>query len=75
MENPFNFKVFLQKNDANYIPQTNSFPSHCKGECIFLLQDREKFSQQLTETEDWLYEEGEDQKKQVYIDKLALLKV
>lgn len=29
----------------------------------------------LSKTEDWLYEEGEDEKKQVYIDKLAELKV
>lgn len=27
------------------------------------------------DTEDWLYDEGEDQSKQVYIDKLAQLKV
>lgn len=37
-------------------------------------EDREKFSKQLADTEDWLYEEGDDQKKQVYIDKLAQLK-
>ena len=29
----------------------------------------------LEDTENWLYEEGEDQNKQVYIDKLAELKV
>lgn len=27
------------------------------------------------ETEDWLYDEGDDQKKQVYIDKLEEMKV
>lgn len=27
----------------------------------------------LTETEDWLYEEGEDQAKQAYVDKLEEL--
>ncbi|CAG2234225.1 HSPA4 [Mytilus edulis] len=36
--------------------------------------DREKFSKLLSETEDWLYEEGDDQKKQVYLDKLTQLK-
>lgn len=33
------------------------------------------FSLKLEDTETWLYEEGEDQQKQVYIDKLAELKV
>ena len=41
----------------------------------FLLQDREKFSALLTLAEDWLYDEGEGQGKQVYVDKLAELKV
>lgn len=36
--------------------------------------DREKLSHHLEDTENWLYEEGEDCKKQVYIDKLAELK-
>ncbi|KAJ7320239.1 hypothetical protein JRQ81_019750 [Phrynocephalus forsythii] len=37
-------------------------------------QDRQSFSTLLSEVEDWLYEEGEDQAKQVYMDKLAELK-
>lgn len=37
-------------------------------------QDREVFSGLLTATEDWLYDEGEDQKKQVYVNKLEELK-
>eukprot|EP00118_Oscarella_pearsei_P003244 m.13544 g.13544 ORF g.13544 m.13544 type:complete len:884 (+) comp25019_c0_seq1:140-2791(+) len=37
-------------------------------------KDREDYSRFLSQTEDWLYDEGEDQKKQVYIDKLAELK-
>ena len=37
--------------------------------------DRDSFSAQLTAAEDWLYDEGEDQLKQVYVDKLAELKV
>lgn len=32
-------------------------------------------SLKLEDTENWLYEEGEDQPKQVYIDKLTELKV
>lgn len=36
--------------------------------------DRDAFSLKLEDTENWLYEEGEDQPKQVYIDKLADLK-
>ncbi|MCJ8740494.1 hypothetical protein PDJAM_G00059770 [Pangasius djambal] len=37
-------------------------------------EDRDAFSLKLEDTENWLYEEGEDQQKQVYIDKLAELK-
>ncbi|KAM9192481.1 heat shock protein 105 kDa isoform 1-T2 [Dugong dugon] len=36
-------------------------------------QDRRGFLRLLTETEDWLYEEGEDQSKQAYVDKLEEL--
>ncbi|XP_071064269.1 heat shock protein 105 kDa isoform X4 [Dasypus novemcinctus] len=36
-------------------------------------QDHHSFLRLLTETEDWLYEEGEDQAKQAYIDKLEEL--
>ncbi|XP_006831986.1 PREDICTED: heat shock protein 105 kDa isoform X2 [Chrysochloris asiatica] len=36
-------------------------------------QDHQNFLRLLTETEDWLYEEGEDQSKQAYVDKLAEL--
>nr|KAF6368671.1 heat shock protein family H (Hsp110) member 1 [Myotis myotis] len=36
-------------------------------------QDHQKFLQLLTKTEDWLYEEGEDQAKQAYVDKLEEL--
>ena len=39
-----------------------------------MFQEREQLSKVLTETEDWLYGDGEDEKKQVYIDKLAELK-
>ncbi|XP_036403785.1 heat shock 70 kDa protein 4b [Megalops cyprinoides] len=36
--------------------------------------DRDTFSLKLEDTEIWLYEDGEDQPKQAYIDKLAELK-
>ncbi|XP_010869421.1 heat shock 70 kDa protein 4a [Esox lucius] len=36
--------------------------------------DRDTFSLRLEDTENWLYEDGEDQQKQVYIDKLVELK-
>uniref|UniRef100_A0A8D3D0C9 Heat shock protein 4a n=1 Tax=Scophthalmus maximus TaxID=52904 RepID=A0A8D3D0C9_SCOMX len=36
--------------------------------------DRDAFSLKLEDTETWLYEDGEDQQKQVYIDKLTELK-
>ncbi|XP_051255771.1 heat shock 70 kDa protein 4a isoform X2 [Dicentrarchus labrax] len=36
--------------------------------------DRDTFSLKLEDTENWLYEDGEDQHKQVYVDKLAELK-
>lgn len=41
----------------------------------YLLQDRNSFTLKLEDTENWLYEDGEDQPKQVYVDKLAELKV
>ncbi|KAK7496450.1 hypothetical protein BaRGS_00012372 [Batillaria attramentaria] len=37
-------------------------------------EDRDKFVLKLEDVENWLYDEGEDQNKQVYIDKLAELK-
>ncbi|XP_062358586.1 heat shock 70 kDa protein 4 isoform X4 [Cinclus cinclus] len=36
--------------------------------------DRNSFTLKLEDTEVWLYEDGEDQPKQIYIDKLAELK-
>lgn len=42
---------------------------------FLLTQDRDTLSLKLEDTENWLYEDGEDQAKQVYIDKLSELKV
>lgn len=39
------------------------------------IQDHQNFLRLLTETENWLYEEGEDQAKQAYVDKLEELMV
>ena len=36
--------------------------------------DKDAFKGVLNSMEDWLYEEGEDQPKKVYVDKLAELK-
>ncbi|XP_075707806.1 heat shock protein 105 kDa [Rhinoderma darwinii] len=37
-------------------------------------EDLGRFSELLTETENWLYEDGEDQSRQVYVEKLDELK-
>ncbi len=37
--------------------------------------DRAKFSKLLDDTENWLYEDGEDENKNVYVTKLQDLKV
>ena len=43
--------------------------------CWWCLQSREQFLKLLSDTEDWLYEEGEDESKTVYNEKLEELKV
>lgn len=37
-------------------------------------KEKEDFSRELTATEDWLYDEGEDQPKKVYVKRLEELK-
>lgn len=37
--------------------------------------DKGKFQKVLDDAENWLYEDGEDEKKKAYVDKLASLKV
>lgn len=39
------------------------------------VQDSNTLTLVLEDTENWLYEEGEDQLKEIYLDKLAELKV
>ena len=36
-------------------------------------QEKEEFSKELSATEDWLYDEGEDQPKKVYVKRLEEL--
>lgn len=43
--------------------------------CIFIKQESSKFKAYLEETENWLYDEGEDQQKSVYVQRLNELKV
>jgi molecular chaperone DnaK (HSP70) len=38
-------------------------------------EDREKFMALLTSTEDWLYDEGEDTQKSIYVEKLVQMRV
>ena len=40
-----------------------------------MLKDKEEFTEILCKTEDWLYDEGEDETKSVYQQKLAEMKV
>lgn len=37
-------------------------------------EDKSAFNELLTQTEDWLYDEGENQAKKVYVERLNLLK-
>lgn len=37
--------------------------------------ERKKLSETLSTLENWLYEDGSDEKKEVYVDKLGELKV
>ena len=42
--------------------------------CSSFCQDRTEFLTQLNSMEDWLYDEGEDQPKKVYVERLAELR-
>lgn len=71
-------KLEKERNDAkNYVEE---YVYEMRGKLHGVLEnfvseaDRDSFSLKLEDTENWLYEEGEDQQKQVYIDKLAELK-
>lgn len=66
--------LFLQNAVEEYVYEIRG-RIHDELEKFISDDDRDKFSLQLEDTENWLYEEGEDCKKQIYLDKLAELKV
>ncbi|MBN3323272.1 HSP74 protein, partial [Atractosteus spatula] len=65
-------KTFCMKVKADSIVWGHLF--EMKSLQLFPESDRDAFSLKLEDTENWLYEDGEDQPKQVYIDKLSELK-
>ncbi|CAB1453592.1 unnamed protein product [Pleuronectes platessa] len=71
-------KLEKERNDAkNYVEEyvyDMRDKLHGSLEKFVNEADRDVFSLKLEETEIWLYEDGEDQQKQVYIDRLAELK-
>ncbi|CAK6957269.1 heat shock 70 kDa protein 4a [Scomber scombrus] len=71
-------KLEKERNDAkNYVEEyvyEMRDKLHGSLEKFVNEADRDTLSLKLEDTETWLYEDGEDQQKQVYIDKLAELK-
>ncbi|XP_054830138.1 heat shock protein 105 kDa [Eublepharis macularius] len=71
-------KLEKERNDAKNAVEEYVYDFRDKLSGVYekfvCAQDYQNFSKLLSETEDWLYEEGEDQPKQVYVDKLADLK-
>uniref|UniRef100_A0A8C7WDG9 Heat shock protein 4b n=1 Tax=Oncorhynchus mykiss TaxID=8022 RepID=A0A8C7WDG9_ONCMY len=70
-------KLEKERNDAkNYVEEyVYDMRDKLHGRLEkFVSEDRDILSLQLEDTENWLYEDGEDQPKQQYIDKLAVLK-
>uniref|UniRef100_A0A8C5FIA8 Heat shock protein 4b n=1 Tax=Gadus morhua TaxID=8049 RepID=A0A8C5FIA8_GADMO len=71
-------KLEKERNDAkNYVEEyvyDMRDKLHGLFEKFVSESDRDILSIKLEDTENWLYEDGEDQPKQVYIDKLAELK-
>uniref|UniRef100_A0A8C8E3B4 Heat shock protein 4b n=1 Tax=Oryzias sinensis TaxID=183150 RepID=A0A8C8E3B4_9TELE len=71
-------KLEKERNDAKNYVEEYVYDMRDKLHGIFEKfvseSDRDALSLKLEDTENWLYEDGEDQPKQVYIDKLAELK-
>uniref|UniRef100_A0A671LTG3 Heat shock 70 kDa protein 4-like n=2 Tax=Sinocyclocheilus anshuiensis TaxID=1608454 RepID=A0A671LTG3_9TELE len=71
-------KLEKERNDANNYVEEYVYEMRDKLHGIFEKfvneSDRDALSLKLEDTEVWLYEDGEDQPKQVYIDKLVELK-
>lgn len=75
----FQVRVERERSDAKnaieeYVYAMNS-KLHSDYEKYVTEEDRAKFEETLSQVEDWLYDEGENESKQVYVDKLAELKV
>uniref|UniRef100_A0A3Q1ATV7 Heat shock protein 4a n=1 Tax=Amphiprion ocellaris TaxID=80972 RepID=A0A3Q1ATV7_AMPOC len=67
-------KLEKERNDAKNNVEEYVYDMRDKLHGVLEKFDRDSFSLKLEDTENWLYEDGEDQQKQVYIDKLAELK-
>uniref|UniRef100_A0A8B9RCA4 Heat shock 70 kDa protein 4-like n=1 Tax=Astyanax mexicanus TaxID=7994 RepID=A0A8B9RCA4_ASTMX len=64
-------KLEKERNDAKNNVEEYVYDMRDKLHGMF---EKDAFSLKLEDTENWLYEDGEDQPKQVYIDRLADLK-
>uniref|UniRef100_A0A665UMJ1 Heat shock 70 kDa protein 4-like n=1 Tax=Echeneis naucrates TaxID=173247 RepID=A0A665UMJ1_ECHNA len=67
-------KLEKERNDAKNNVEEYVYDMRDKLHGVLEKFERDAFSLKLEDTENWLYEDGEDQQKQVYIDKLAELK-
>jgi molecular chaperone DnaK (HSP70) len=71
----------LEKETADAKNSVEAYVYDMRGKLFEIYQnfitdgDRDKFLKVLDDAEGWLYEDGEDQSKNVYCDKLASLKV
>uniref|UniRef100_A0A8C4XGP6 Uncharacterized protein n=1 Tax=Erpetoichthys calabaricus TaxID=27687 RepID=A0A8C4XGP6_ERPCA len=72
------YKLEKERNDAKNAVEEYVYDLRDKlcgiYEKFISEDDNSKLSLMLEDTENWLYEEGEDQPKQVYVDKLVELK-
>uniref|UniRef100_A0A452UTK4 Heat shock protein 105 kDa n=1 Tax=Ursus maritimus TaxID=29073 RepID=A0A452UTK4_URSMA len=77
LELTFSDKLEKERNDAKNAVEEYVYEFRDKlcgpYEKFISEQDHQNFLRLLTETENWLYEEGEDQAKQAYVDKLEEL--
>merc|ERR1712136_582500 len=69
--------VMNDKHEAEKAEAKNNVEEYVyemRDEAYVAEEERSEFVSLLDSTENWLYEEGEDQRRQVYVDKLAELK-
>ena len=75
----YRYELFLDGGNVFYVLFRflflDKYSSYLLIHFVSTVQARTKFEQTLEETENWLYEDGEDQSKKVYQDKLDELKV